>query len=245
MPIKITGIGDDGYTSTGGDSGTMEVDGSLILGNADTDSITVNAEFLSSLIPDVDNNVDLGSGDKAWREICVGTRINLHSTGQFDTRLEWEEPTIQNETVTIPAMSGHVALEGNLPSLLAFGKNGALDAPQTNFELTTVNGSQNGMGWRMPMPGKVTHMSAQFDALSLTGASDKMKITLYLNGIEQGSYFMEVNISATGNNGGSIEFQTPLAFVQNDSIAVTMTTSGTGGGTLTTSELACLMRILN
>ena len=44
------------------------VDGSLTIGDANTDSIVVNAEFDSHLVPDDNNTYDLGEADKKWRK---------------------------------------------------------------------------------------------------------------------------------------------------------------------------------
>jgi len=243
--VKLMGLR-QGLQSLASTTDEMVTDGSMIIGDADTDAIEINAEFTSSLIPDVDNTVDLGNGDKSWREICLGTRINLHGTGDFGTRLEWEDPS-QNETVTIPAMSGHLALEGNLPSFLGFGKNNAKDAPQTDFELSTVNGSTNAQGWRMPVAGLVTHMSTQFDSTE-SGGQNSFILSLWKNGVDQGAnYRITLNNVSSGDIGGSVEFQTPLTFAVNDrlTLKMSMTVSGGQSDSFTVDDLACLLRILN
>lgn len=245
--IKLTGLGSAFGITTAGTDDISSTPGGLTVGDADTDDITINAEFTSSLIPDVDNTVDLGNGDKSWREICLGTRINLHGTGEYGIRLEWEDPTIQEETVTIPAMSGHLALEGNLPSFLGFGKNNAKDAPQTNFELSTVNGSTNAEGWRMPVAGLVTHMSTQFDSTE-SGGQNSFILSLWKNGVDQGAnYRITLNNVSSGDIGGSVEFQTPLTFAVNDrlTLKMSMTVSGGQSDSFTVDDLACLLRILN
>jgi hypothetical protein len=243
--IKLTGLGAAFGITTAGTDDVSSTPGGLTVGDSDADDITINAEFTSSLIPDIDNTVDLGSGDKAWREICVGTRINLHSTGQFDTRLEWEDPTIQNETVTVPAATGTMALEGLLPSYIAFGKNNAKTAPQTDFELCTVNGSVNAQGWRMPVAGVVTHISCQLDAAE-TGGVNTFLLSLWKNGVDQGvNYEILLNNVPSGQGGASQEFQTPLSFAVNDTLTLKLSMTVGGGGTFSMDDLACLLRILN
>jgi hypothetical protein len=67
MPtIKLTGIS-GGRPTTIGTTDDAIVDGSLTIGDADTDSIVVNAEFDSDLVPDDTNTYDLGSSTKKWR----------------------------------------------------------------------------------------------------------------------------------------------------------------------------------
>ena len=65
--VKLTGI-KDGRKSTVGDTDTATIAGSLALGDdVNEDTVTVNAEFTSDLVPDVDNTYDLGSASKKWR----------------------------------------------------------------------------------------------------------------------------------------------------------------------------------
>ena len=66
--------GTDTLTVTGNTaiSGDITIGGNIILGDADTDSITVTADFASHLIPDADVTYDLGASGKAWRDLYVG-----------------------------------------------------------------------------------------------------------------------------------------------------------------------------
>ena len=68
MPtIKLTGLV-DGAARVIGTTDDAIVDGSLTIGDADTDSIVVNAEFDSHLVPDDSNTYDLGEPAKKWRK---------------------------------------------------------------------------------------------------------------------------------------------------------------------------------
>lgn len=64
--IKLMGLL-GGIQKGSGDTDTLETDGSLTVGNSDTDTIVVNAEFDSDLVPDDDNTYDLGATTKRWR----------------------------------------------------------------------------------------------------------------------------------------------------------------------------------
>ena len=55
----------------------ITLSGKLTLGNANTDSILVNSEFTSSLIPDLDGYFDLGTGVKKWGTVFA-------KSGSFD-----------------------------------------------------------------------------------------------------------------------------------------------------------------
>ena len=59
-------------------SGNITAGGNIILGDADTDSVTFNADITSHIIPDADNTYDLGSATKKWRALYVsGSTIHL------------------------------------------------------------------------------------------------------------------------------------------------------------------------
>ena len=68
MPtIKLTGISAGRIKRIGTDDDAI-VDGSLTIGDTDTDSIVVNAEFDSHLVPDDTNTYDIGEANKRWRK---------------------------------------------------------------------------------------------------------------------------------------------------------------------------------
>jgi hypothetical protein len=68
MPtIKLTGISAGRIKRIGTDDEAI-VDGSLTIGDTDTDSIVVNAEFDSHLVPDDTNTYDIGEANKRWRK---------------------------------------------------------------------------------------------------------------------------------------------------------------------------------
>ena len=57
----------------------MLLTGTIRLGDADTDSIQVQAEYSGSMIPDVDNVFDLGETGKEWKD------LHIHGTANVDT----------------------------------------------------------------------------------------------------------------------------------------------------------------
>ena len=65
--IKLTGFNTStGRSTTAGDNDTVDLSGSLTIGNADTDAVVFNAEIDSDFIPDDNNTYDLGSVSKQW-----------------------------------------------------------------------------------------------------------------------------------------------------------------------------------
>ena len=86
MPtVKLTGLSALGQVTGIGDTDDAQLDSGLIVGNADTDSIVINAEFDSDLIPDDDATYDLGSETKRWNNIAAvtyyGDGSNLDGVG--------------------------------------------------------------------------------------------------------------------------------------------------------------------
>ena len=48
-------------------TGNISADGDITIGDADTDTITINADIASNLLPDATNTYDIGSTAKKWR----------------------------------------------------------------------------------------------------------------------------------------------------------------------------------
>lgn len=69
---NLTVDGDSTFVGTisGND---MNLAGNLIIGDADTDYVTFNADVNSNIIPDANLTYDLGSATKKWNNIYVGT----------------------------------------------------------------------------------------------------------------------------------------------------------------------------
>jgi hypothetical protein len=72
-------------------SGNLSANGTLTLGDANTDNILLNAEFTSSLIPDLDNKMDLGTSTKRWRTAYIG---NVTATSASISYISSSSPTI-------------------------------------------------------------------------------------------------------------------------------------------------------
>jgi len=259
MSSKLVGLS-KGQVRTLGDTGTVAHDGSIIIGNADTDDIEVNAEFTSSLVPNATATYSLGSASKSWSQVFTGALFSMGGMSNIGSNgngvsLVFPATPGANQIYAFQDVSSYdypnntvtVAIEGSLPSYLSFGKNGSLTAPETGFELTTINGAQNGAGWRMPTYGIVTHISIQCACTSV-GSGDQIEVILTKNGSEQQNYKITLSPSATGDLGGSVAFWDgqygPLQLSPNDTIGMVYKSS-VSSGTLTTTDHACLIRILN
>lgn len=83
-------------------TGDFTVNGNTTLGNAATDTVTVNADIASNVIPHVDDSYDLGAVGSEWRDIYIDGTAYI-DTGSIDTA-----------NVTTLAVSGNGTITGNL-----------------------------------------------------------------------------------------------------------------------------------
>ena len=64
--------------------GDSFIGGTLTLGDADTDTIKVVAEYSGSMIPDVDDAFDLGETGKEWKDLHIDGTANIDSLAVTD-----------------------------------------------------------------------------------------------------------------------------------------------------------------
>jgi len=83
-------------------TGTLAVNGNTTLGDAASDTVTVNADIASSLIPSVDDSYDLGAVGSEWRNAYIDGTAYI-DTGSIDTA-----------NVGTLAVSGNGTITGNL-----------------------------------------------------------------------------------------------------------------------------------
>ena len=62
----------------------MLLTGTIRLGDSDTDSIQVQAEYSGSLIPDVDDKFDLGETGKEWKDLHIDGTANVDTLAVTD-----------------------------------------------------------------------------------------------------------------------------------------------------------------
>jgi len=67
-------------------SGNVTANGNVILGDADTDSISLTADITSNIVPNTNVSYDLGTSTKTWREVftskinsATGDDLDIHS----------------------------------------------------------------------------------------------------------------------------------------------------------------------
>jgi hypothetical protein len=87
--INTAGLADDAVTAAKLDdtdsftmagltvSGAVALNGNTTIGNADTDTVTVTADFGSSLIPSADATHDLGASGSEWNDLYITGTANI------------------------------------------------------------------------------------------------------------------------------------------------------------------------
>lgn len=71
----------NGKMKKAGDTDTVDFDGSVNLGNADTDNIVFTGEVDSNIVPDDDKTYNLGSGTKHWLKVFTDS---IQSAGSLE-----------------------------------------------------------------------------------------------------------------------------------------------------------------
>ena len=91
-------------------SGNVTADGNVILGDADTDSITLNADITSNIVPDVTNTYDLGATGKNWKDLFISNNITVGNNV-----VALQVATLNNLTVGADlAVTANAGIIGNL-----------------------------------------------------------------------------------------------------------------------------------
>ncbi len=81
-------------------AGNVTVGGNITLGDEDTDTIQINAQIDSDIIPAADNTYDLGTTTLAWSELNVGRAVI-------------DDIIIDNDTITTDASNGNINFTAN------------------------------------------------------------------------------------------------------------------------------------
>jgi len=159
--IKLTGFNTStGRSTTAGDNDTVDLDGSLTLGNSADDAVVFNAEIDSDFIPDDNATYDLGSVSKKWNRVYadqVNSKLRHVNTAKYtDSAAEqryvrWDAagsnaaPGVNNKFVA-PSDGTLVsvvirATSASNSTVIGFHKasNGTADLNTTPTETQTVN----------------------------------------------------------------------------------------------------------
>jgi hypothetical protein len=130
-----------------------------------------------------------------------------------------------------------------IPSFIAYGYNVTFTGTGP-IETTTVNGSTNDYGYRMPASGQVTHITAEIQYLINTSGTYDFIAEVYKNGAvtgQTGSVTITGNAGAANNTGFVKLLDSPVSFVSGDRLTIYMNFDAAG---IQADDAALLLRVV-
>ena len=127
-------------------------------------------------------------------------------------------------------------------SFLHYGYNPSF-SNSTPIETTTVNGSTNDYGYRMPLSGTITHLTCQFQFNASDGSTYEFIGGVYKNNqlVDSGSMSITKAGGGSGATGFVKVFDPPISFDPGETITVKVNFDQTG---ISADDLAALVRII-
>jgi len=117
-------------------TGDISMQGNITIGDNTTDSVTVNADLASNLIPDADVTYDLGSNTKRWRYAHIsgfygGNNLimTLDSNQLNATQIAVDNVLIRNNGLETSISGANLELQGNQTGYVDIVGEGALNVP--------------------------------------------------------------------------------------------------------------------
>lgn len=174
------------------------VSGNTTLGDADTDTLTVNADIISNLRPDVTNTYDLGTSSNRWRDIYVSRDGYINRTIAGDGSLALPAYSFSSELTTGMWLNGA----------------GSLNLSVAGSNYINLSGSRIGAALQIQeVDGSVTVPSYSFVSDTTTGIYRQSSNTigfatngilaLSINGSQQSSFTGQaLIISGSASNPG-------------------------------------------
>ena len=184
--------------AVGGDldvTGNVTIGGNITIGDADTDSININADLTSSLIPNADNTYDLGTASKEWRNLYIDGTANVDS-------LVADTADINGGTIDGVTIGGSSAAAGTFTTFTSTG----IDDNASSTAIT-INSIQN-----VTFAGDVAAKSYQ---VQRSTGSEMLDFAIFADTLG-GTPASSDNISIGNDGGGSLLLHT------NSTLAVTI-----------------------
>jgi len=124
-------------------AGDITIGGNLTVGNADVDVVKFLAEVSSSIVPDINNAFDLGSGSKYWKDLYVSgtayigtvqaTTINLDSITVLNNLNVDGDTTLGNASTDTVKITGSLDVLGPIKATSVSGSFSGSGAQITNI----------------------------------------------------------------------------------------------------------------
>ena len=112
--LGVSQTGSFGYLSVSGNSsltGDLTLGGNITIGDADSDSININADITSNLIPNANITYDLGSTAKRWNDLyteraLIGQTGTLHISSSLTVLMDGKAGMLLPSASSDPTVSG-------------------------------------------------------------------------------------------------------------------------------------------
>ena len=173
-PTSVTtgAITASGNVTVGGNlsvTGNATISGNLTFGDADTDSIALNADVNSNILPNTDDTYDLGSATKEWRNLYIDGTANIDS-------LVADTADINGGTVDGAIIGGSSAAAGTFTTATATTGNittlNSTTVDTTNLEVTNLKAKDGtSAGSIADSTGVVTIASSVLTTTDINGGS--------------------------------------------------------------------------
>ncbi len=211
--------------------GNVTIGGTITVGNADTDSITVVADFTSNLLPNESNTYDLGSPSKEWRTLYAGQITN----GNIVIDDNYIRTTVSNSNLELNSNgTGTIELQDNTNVTGNLGVTGTVTA--TNMSSTGQVTFATGTS------GSVASFGTTGDRVWINGGSANN--TIYsennqlqiapggLNWSTQGALFTSTNVAvkytttSTSSTTGALTVAGGVGIAENLNVGGTLNVNG-------------------
>lgn len=115
-------------------STNLTVNGNTVLGDAITDTINVIADFISDLVPDVDNTYDLGLSTNEWRNLYIDGTAQVDTLQVDESATITANLTVNGDTTLGNAAGDTVTVTARVASNLVPSTDGAYDLGSSDKE---------------------------------------------------------------------------------------------------------------
>jgi len=133
---------------------------------------------------------------------------------------------------------------GGSSQYLQYGYNPTFNNAASFTEVTTVNGVTNGQGYRMPIGGKITHLSGQCDVVSGGLYGRYLRVGIWKNNVQQfilgQGYQNLIHCTSNGDHGGNLQLSSYVSYNAGDRLMLKIQVSNVN---LSVDDIALIMRV--